>query len=439
MSIVASVFKGTTLNKKMRLDHDSLRHPETRILKWLGYIYFNNIIKIIFGKTMNKRLSTKLLLPMIVVGVLFTLVILFSSYTLSKYSVLAIIVALVTTQVALSSIYFSKQLTLRIANLKHYLDLVVSTEQAPSKPLTDAIEDDFGNVTNEFSRFIVGLADVISEIRSESEILNQGSNKLVIHMKESVRAVDESVSQIEQMAQSIEEVANTSSILSNNADQVSDTTSVVMTTLNQGISSSNTSQNTIESFVKEVESMAHDLGLLKEEGDRIGSVLDVIRGIADQTNLLALNAAIEAARAGEQGRGFAVVADEVRALASRTQEATVEIQSMVLGLQDKTANAVCAVTRGQTLSQDSLSQSAEVVSALKQLSKAFEEVDNLTSQIAQGTQEQQNSTASINDNMMAVLSLSREVNKGLARVAEHANQQQQTSSEVDITLNRICV
>lgn len=388
---------------------------------------------------MNKRLSTKLLLPIIAVGILFTVAIFFSSDTLSKYSVLAIIVALVVTQVILSAIYFSKQLTVRIDNLKNYLALVVSTEQAPSKPLTDSIEDDFGNVTNELSGFIVGLADVISEIRSESELLNQGSNKLVIQMKESVSSVDESVSQIEQMAQSIEAVAQTSSILSNNADQVSDTTSVVMTTLEQGILSSNTSQSTIESFAKEVDNMAKDLELLKEESARIGSVLDVIRGIADQTNLLALNAAIEAARAGEQGRGFAVVADEVRALAHRTQEATVEIQSMVEGLQEKSANAVSAVTRGQSLSQDSLSQSADVVTALEQISQAFEEVNNLTSQIAQGTQEQQNSTASINDNMMAVLSLSRDVNEGLASVEQHANQQQQTSAEVDITLNRICV
>lgn len=388
---------------------------------------------------MYKNLSIKLLMPMIAVGVLFSFVLLFSADTYSKTGVLLILIALVFTQVVLSFFYNSKLVTQRIANLKRYLDLVISTEKAPSKPLTDMIDDDLGVVSNEFSRFVVGLSDVVSDIRRESKKLNQGANKLVKQMKDSVSSVDQSVSQIEQMAQSIEDIANTSLTLSNNADQVSTTTSSVMSTLNQGLSSSHSSQNTIESFAKEVESMAHDLGLLQEEGARIGSVLDVIRGIADQTNLLALNAAIEAARAGEQGRGFAVVADEVRALASRTQEATVEIQSMVEGLQNKTANAVCAVTRGQTLSQDSLSQSGEVVEALQQLRNAFEEVDTLTSQIAQGTQEQQNSTASVNTNMSTVLSLSRDVNEGLSRVAEHANQQHEISSDVDTTLNRICV
>lgn len=388
---------------------------------------------------MNNRLSTKLLTPVFTLGIIFMLALLLAPDSLSKYSVLAIIFVLVLLQIIASYLLSSKLLTRRIVALKNYLDQVVSTEQAPSKPLTDTHKDDLGEVTNELSDFVVSLADVISDIRNESEMLSQGSSDLAKQMEESVGSVNESVNQVEQIAQSIENVASTSAALSDSAIQVSETTSVVMSTLNHGVDSSSTSQSTITSFAGEVESMANDLSLLQEESARIGSVLDVIRGIADQTNLLALNAAIEAARAGEQGRGFAVVADEVRALAHRTQEATVEIQSMVEGLQAKTSNAVAAVSRGQGLSQTSLSQSAEVVSALEQIGQAFKEVDTLTSQIANGTQEQQSATASINDNMMAVVSLSQEINAGLAAVADHAQQQQKTSADVDVTLNRICV
>ena len=387
---------------------------------------------------MPTNLSIKLLLPNLIIGVIFIFCTLFTS-EINQWSLTLLIFFVVVIQSIVSYMYFNQILTNRLTALKVYLDKVVSPSQAPSKPIRDNYNDELALVTNQLSDFIVGLADVVSVIRDETHILRQGSTSLSAQMTDSVKLVESSAEKISEMSVSIEDVANTSSGLSQSAEQVSETTSSVMETLVEGVNSSHTSQETIESVASEVAEMAKELALLQEESARIGSVLDVIRGIADQTNLLALNAAIEAARAGEEGRGFAVVADEVRALAHRTQESTVEIQSMVERLQEKSTNAVNSIGRGHKLTQDSLSYSVQVVDALDTIGRSFQEVDNLTSQIASTTLEQQSATSSINDNMLAVVSLSHDINRGLTSVAEHAEQQQKTSKEVEQTINRVCV
>lgn len=388
---------------------------------------------------MRSKLSIKLLIPNLAIGLFFIVSLFFISGSVSNSSLVMIFCALVVIQSIASYYFFNQILTQRLIKLKTYLDVVVSTEEAPSEPLKDANNDELAQVTNDLSDFIVGLADVVSVIRQESEALRQGSTSLSQQMTDSVNLVESSADQLGQMAESIEHVANTSTNLSRSAEQVSETTSSVMETLANGVNSSNTSQETIEAVASEVADTAKELDLLQEESARIGSVLDVIKGIADQTNLLALNAAIEAARAGEQGRGFAVVADEVRALAHRTQESTVEIQSMVEGLQAKSTNAVNSINRGNKLTKDSLIHSSEVVNALEEIGYAFQEVDNLTSQIASGTLEQQSATSSINDSMLTVVSISHDISNGLSSVAAHADQQQQTSKEVEQTISRICV
>lgn len=388
---------------------------------------------------MFNRLQIKLLVPSTAIGLLAVLFVLIFSDGMEKTGLVTLLIFLVLAQTVASFIVSQTFLQARIENLSNYLKQVVSVDQAPSQPLSDKSDDDFAQVVNNLSKFIVNLSDVIKTIRNDSETLRLGSGALTSQISDSVLTVEQSSEQISEMASSIDEIASTSETLSQSAAQVSDTTNEVLNILEQGTSSSNTSQKTIAAFANEVNEMANDLALLQEECSRIGSVLDVIRGIADQTNLLALNAAIEAARAGEQGRGFAVVADEVRALAHRTQESTVEIQSMVEGLQEKSTNAVNAISKGQELTQDSLSQSEEVVNALSQIGQVFTEVNTLTSQIASGTEEQQQSTASINDNMTTVVSLSEDLTKGLNIVAEHAERQKATTEQVDTTLNRVCV
>jgi len=388
---------------------------------------------------MSKRLSVNLLMPSLLIGIFSVISIVFLGDHLSHNQTAILLLVMVVAQCVVGYLYSQQKLTHRLAHLQQYINQVASVDEAPNILTKDENNDDLANIINDLSSFITNLADVIHEVRTESDTLKQGSASLAAQMIGSVGAVDESANQIEQMASSIDQVALTSTTLSDGASQVSETTGQVLAILEQGTKASNTSQHTIVDFDKEVTIMASDLALLQDECSRIGSVLEVIGGIADQTNLLALNAAIEAARAGEQGRGFAVVADEVRALAHRTQESTVEIHAMVEGLQEKSTNAVNAISRGQSLSQKSLLHSAEVVDALGKIGQVFSEVDTLTTQIARGTTDQQHATASLNNNMSMVVKLSRELNSNLLSIAALAEMQQQSAAEVDTVLSRVCV
>ena len=145
---------------------------------------------------------------------------------------------------------------------------------------------------------------------------------------------------------------------------------------------------TNERLAKEVSGIADVIEKLRGESDSIGSVVDVIRGIAEQTNLLALNAAIEAARAGEQGRGFAVVADEVRTLASRTQQSTSEIQEMIENLQGGTGQAVRAIDAGQKITAETVDQTTQARDALQAIVSAVATIRDMNAQIATAAEEQ---------------------------------------------------
>lgn len=388
---------------------------------------------------MLSQLYIKLMLPMIIIGAFFMFLIFLMSAQSSTALLLTLFVLMLGAQAGAFFYFYEKLVGSRLNKLQNYIDVVVSLDKAPQNQLTDLAEDDFAQLTNKLGVFIEALSSILDELRMSSNSLKSGSALLSTEMGKSVLSVDDSASQIQQMAHSIEQVATTSQVLSDSALQVSETTGQVLSILSQGTSSSRISQQSIESFANEVNELANDLALLKEESSSIGSVLDVIRGIADQTNLLALNAAIEAARAGEQGRGFAVVADEVRALAHRTQESTVEIQSMVEGLQEKSINAVNAITRGKDLTQESLTHSEQVVDALQQIGEVFSEVDNLSAQIASGTEEQQRTTESMNDNMSAVVNLSKEINYGLTEMNQQAKSQHEAATRVENSLRKICV
>jgi methyl-accepting chemotaxis protein len=160
----------------------------------------------------------------------------------------------------------------------------------------------------------------------------------------------------------------------------------------------------------DVQSAAHVIKQLADDSARIGNILDVIRGIAEQTNLLALNAAIEAARAGEQGRGFAVVADEVRNLAQRTHSSTQEIQQMIGAIQTSTERAVAAMTTSRSRAEDAVGQAERAGQSLNSITTAITTISDMNTQIAAAVEQQTKVTEELTRNITAI----RDVAEALA-------------------------
>jgi methyl-accepting chemotaxis protein len=175
--------------------------------------------------------------------------------------------------------------------------------------------------------------------------------------------------------------------------------------------------NAIGDLAKEVEKAAGVIQQLEGESKNIGSVLDVIKSIAEQTNLLALNAAIEAARAGEQGRGFAVVADEVRTLAGRTQESTSEIEEMITRLQSGANNAVKVMEEGKDMTQVGVEQAASAGEALQTINEAVTKISDMNTQIASAAEEQSAVTEEINRSIVNINQVAEQSATGAGHVA----------------------
>ncbi|QYJ86531.1 methyl-accepting chemotaxis protein [Shewanella mesophila] len=176
----------------------------------------------------------------------------------------------------------------------------------------------------------------------------------------------------------------------------------------------------IELLAQEITSTAQAIERLQSESDSIGSILDVIKSVAEQTNLLALNAAIEAARAGEAGRGFAVVADEVRSLASRTQSSTEEIEKIIINLQKGTLESVQMMTKSRTLSNDAVSLSQEAGVMLVDIADAVSRIQDMTHQIAAASEQQSSVAEDINKSVIRVRDIAEQTAEGAEETAHSA-------------------
>ena len=221
-----------------------------------------------------------------------------------------------------------------------------------------------------------------------------------------------------QVATAVTEMSSTVQEIARSAEQAAAAVKGANDQALEGLSVMSQTTQGITELAQEVKSAADVINQLEAESQSIGSVLDVIRGIAEQTNLLALNAAIEAARAGEQGRGFAVVADEVRTLASRTQQSTEEINEMIARLQKGTSDAVSVMNEGSSKATSTVELAGTSANALEKIVDSVSTISEMTIQIATAAEEQSAVAKEIDQSVVRISKLSEESGENSNHVLE---------------------
>ncbi|GGZ12840.1 MULTISPECIES: methyl-accepting chemotaxis protein [Shewanella] len=276
------------------------------------------------------------------------------------------------------------------------------------------------------------LRDAMHTIGDSSSQLATTSEELSVVTGQSTQITTEQSDQLQQAASAVNELTVAIDDVARSAATTSDNSNLVNEKTAQGQHKVNLTIQTIEALVEGIKQSSTGISQLAQRVKDIGSVMDVIRGVAEQTNLLALNAAIEAARAGEQGRGFAVVADEVRALAYRTQESTSEIETMIKSVETETANAVNNMSQSNLRAVETLTVANEAGQALTEIASLINDISQQNLTIAAAAEEQATVARTVDSSLVSIRDLSVQTAAGsqqtsassaeLARLAEKLNE-----------------
>ncbi len=329
---------------------------------------------------------------------------------------LMIIVFLILIPIIIISMLINRSISSPINATTRAMNNISEGEGDLTQRLRTDGHDEVANLALAFNTFIEKIQNSIIDVNQTNTELSAASLKLDEVAQSGKSHMEEQSQETYQVATAVTEMSSTVQEIARSAEQAASAVKGANEQATEGLDIMSQTTSGITELAQEVKSAAEVINQLEAESQSIGSVLDVIRGIAEQTNLLALNAAIEAARAGEQGRGFAVVADEVRTLASRTQQSTEEINEMIARLQKGTSDAVSVMNEGSAKATNTVELAGTSANALEKIVESVGTISEMTIQIATAAEEQSAVAKEIDQSVVRISKLSEESNENNTHV-----------------------
>jgi methyl-accepting chemotaxis protein len=300
-------------------------------------------------------------------------------------------------------------------------------------------KDEVGILSKSFDALISSLRNTVNQVKDGSIQVAQASEEMSCITKEVGDASEQQQQEIEQAVTAINQMTATIQSIAENANTAASAVKDVTAEIGRGKAVTSDARNEIEQLNTEVEGATHAIEALQKNSESIGDILSTISAIAEQTNLLALNAAIEAARAGEQGRGFAVVADEVRTLASRTQESTESIRENITQFQKGTAEVVETVSRSRDRAQTGIAKVSESSEILDSIYANISNIGDMNTQVATAAKEQGFASEEINRNVVRINELAHVCHEQANQAATASGELAKLGSELQGTVQRFKV